>query len=265
MADIAPVAGAGSDAFGFNPETEAKWRPLLNFLYDTWWRVGVDGIENVPTTGRVILVANHAGILPYDSLIIREAVRRSHPTRRDVRPLVEDFVYYFPFLGTLVSELGVVRANQENARRLLADEKAVLVFPEGIKGIEKPYAHRYQLQRFGRGGFVRLALRTQSPIVPVAVVGVEETHPMLMNLGGVARMLGLPYLPVTPTFPLLGPAGLLPLPARWRIRFGKPILPDPGDNDPEDRRTIAKLSEKARSRIQSLLDGLLAERRSVWS
>ncbi len=254
------------DGFGLDPEFVEKTSPIIDFLYSKWWRVEVEGIGNIPREGRVMLVGNHAGILPYDSLMVQDAVRREHPEHRLVRPLLEDFVYYFPYVGTAMSKLGAVRACQENGQLLLGREEAVLVFPEGIKGIVKPWKKRYQLQRFGRGGFVRLAILAKSPIVPVAIIGSEETHPMLKNMEQAAKLFGLPYMPITPTFPWLGPAGLVPLPAKWKIVFGKPIpfdgyLPD----QIHDRILVNKLVERVRSRIQSMIDKVLAERRSIWT
>ena len=253
------------DGYGYDPEYERKMKGILDTLFSKYWRADIEGIENIPSSGKVLLVANHAGMLPYDSLMIREAVLRHHPEERLVRPLLEDFVYYFPFLGTLMGKLGSVRACQENGQSLLDRGDAVLVFPEGIKGIEKPYKMRYRLQRFGRGGFIRLAINTRSPIVPVAVIGSEETHPVLANFEQVAKILGLPYLPLTPTFPLMGPLGLIPLPSKWKIVFGKPIPFDEyAAEQAHDRILVNKLVERVRSRLQSMIDKELAARKSVW-
>jgi|GEM_PF-1033215 len=253
------------DGYGYEPEYESKVKGILDTLYSNYWRAEVEGIENIPASGKVLLVANHAGMLPYDSLMIREAVSRNHPEKRLVRPLLEDFIYYFPFLGTFMARLGSVRACQENGQSLLNRGDVALVFPEGIKGIEKQYKKRYRLQRFGRGGFIRLAMNTRAPIVPVAVIGSEETHPVLANFEQVAKLLGLPYLPLTPTFPLLGPLGLLPLPSKWKIVFGKPIPFDEYTADQvHDRILVNKLVERVRSRLQSMIDKELAARKSPW-
>ena len=182
-----------------------------------------------------------------------------------MRPLVEDFVFHFPYLGTLINRLGGVRACQENAQRLLDDDQLVAVFPEGIKGIGKLYRDRYKLQRFGRGGFIKLALRTRAPIVPVAIVGAEETHPMLTKVTWFAKSVGVPYVPITPTFPLLGPLGLLPLPSKWYVRFGEP-LDLPAEHGPEaapDRILVNRLAETVRARIQTMIDETLEHRKSV--
>jgi 1-acyl-sn-glycerol-3-phosphate acyltransferase len=184
---------------------------------------------------------------------------------RELRWLAEDFVYYLPFVGTMMNRLGAVRACQENAERLLATGRLVAVFPEGAKGIGKLYRERYRLQRFGRGGFIRLCLRTGTPIVPSAIVGAEEASPMLYRLEYMAKTLGIPYLPVTPTFPALGPLGLLPAPTKWKVAFGEPLrFDDHGPEDADDEVLVGRLSERVRAAIQALLDRTLAARRSIW-
>ncbi len=251
--------------FGRDPLQAARVAPLLEFLYRRYFRVEAIGLDNVPDHGRALLVANHSGTLPYDGAMVMHAVRSEHPSRRDVRPLVEDFVFHFPYLGTFINRIGGVRACQENATRLLERDQLVVVFPEGVKGVGKLYKERYKLQRFGRGGFVKLALRTRATIVPVAIVGAEETHPMLSKVTWLAKSLGIPYVPITPTFPLLGPLGLLPLPAKWTIHFGEPIdLPaEYGPEAADDRILVGRLSENVRSRIQTMIETILDERRSV--
>jgi 1-acyl-sn-glycerol-3-phosphate acyltransferase len=253
------------DEFGRDPVYFERVKPLLDFLYRQWFRVQTHGLDNVPAAGRVLLVANHSGTVPYDGAILMHAVRTEHPAHRDVRPLVENFVFHFPYLGTLINRIGGVRACQENAQRLLDDDQAVAVFPEGIKGIGKLYRERYRLQRFGRGGFIKLALRSGAPIVPVAIIGAEEIHPMLGRVTWFAKTIGIPYVPVTPTFPLLGPLGALPLPSKWSLRFGEPIaLQDEYDPDAaDDRILVNKLAEQVRGQIQRMLDQGLSERRSI--
>ncbi|MBI2389045.1 MAG: acyltransferase family protein [Deltaproteobacteria bacterium] len=253
------------DEFGLDPVYEQRLRPLFDFIYRYYFRVDVRGVENVPADGRCILVANHSGVLPYDGVMVRTAVRREHPSQREVRWLAEDFIYHLPFLGAFVNRIGAVRACQENAERLLRQERCVLVFPEGIKGIGKLYKDRYKLQRFGRGGFIKLALRTGSPIVPVSIVGAEETAPMLYKVEYLTQALGLPFVPVTPTFPALGPLGLLPAPAKWRLSFGAPIdLEGHGAEAADDALLVVRLAERVRTAIQKTLDQSLAERKSVW-
>ncbi len=251
------------DDFGHDPRATARWEWLFEFLYSRWFRVEALGLSNVPSKGRALLVANHAGSLPYDSAMVMHAVRRDHPSRRDVRPLVEDTVFHLPFLGPIMNRIGGVRADPENAERLLRHDELVAVFPEGEKGMGKLWKDRYRLQRFGRGGFIKLALRTGSPIIPVAVVGAEEAAPMLGKVTWFARNIGIPWIPVTPTFPWLGPAGLLPLPSKWYVEFGEPLdLSNLGPEAADDRLLVNKLADKIRTQIQTMVDGLLARRRS---
>ncbi len=254
------------DEFGFDPVYEKKVLPFFNFLYEKYFRVEVVGINKIPDTGRCLLVANHSGTLPYDGAMIKTAVKRVHPKQRDVRWLAEDFIFHFPFLGSFTNRIGAVRACQENAERLLRKDALVAVFPEGTKGIGKLYKERYRLQRFGRGGFIKLCLRTGSPILPVAVIGAEETNPMLFRIEALSKALGFPYIPVTPTFPLLGPLGLAPAPTKWKISFGDVIRFDGyGPEAAEDEILVARLAERVRATIQAMLDRGIAERRSVWS
>jgi 1-acyl-sn-glycerol-3-phosphate acyltransferase len=253
------------DEFGYDPSYEQKVLPFFEFLYEKYFRVEVHGVEHVPADGRCLLVANHSGTLPFDGMMLRLAVRREHPQRRDVRWLAEDVIFHFPFLGAFSNRVGAVRACQENAERLLGHGALVAVFPEGLKGIGKLFKQRYQLQRFGRGGFVKLGLRTRTPVVPVAIVGGEETNPMLTRVEVLARALGVPYVPVTPTFPLLGPVGLLPAPTKWKIHFGPPVdLGAHGAEAADDEILVGKLTEQVRGSIQGMLDRALAQRRSVW-
>jgi len=251
------------DDFGRDPRATARWEWLFEFLYSRWFRVQAFGIEHIPARGRALLVANHAGTLPYDSAMVMHAVRRDHPARRDVRPLVEDTVFHLPFLGPIMNRIGGVRADPANAERLLEKDELVAVFPEGEKGMGKLWKDRYRLQRFGRGGFVKLALRTRSPIIPVAVVGAEEAAPMLGKVTWFAKNIGIPWIPVTPTFPWFGPAGLLPLPSKWFVQFGEPIdLSSAGPGAADDRLLVNRLADQIRSQIQTMIDGLLAKRRS---
>jgi 1-acyl-sn-glycerol-3-phosphate acyltransferase len=209
--------------------------------------------------------ANHSGTLPLDGLMLRTAVRMESGGARELRWLAEDFLFYLPFAGVFMNRVGAVRACQENAERLLAKDHLVAVFPEGIHGIKKLYSERYRLQRFGRGGFIRLALRMRATIVPCAIVGAEETNPLLYRLEYLAGLMGLPYIPVTPTFPLLGPLGLLPAPSRWRISFGEPVsLDHHGPEVADDHVLVGRLSDRVRGTIQAMLDSGVRERRSVW-
>lgn len=253
------------DEFGLDPVYEARFRPFFDLLYKYWFRVEVEGLENVPDDGRCILVGNHSGVLPYDGIMVRTAVRRAHPAAREVRWLAEDFVYHLPFLGAFMNRIGAVRACQENAERLLEGERCVLVFPEGIKGIGKLWRDRYQLQRFGRGGFVKLALRTGAPIVPVAIVGAEESAPMLYKVEYLTEALGLPFVPVTPGFPIFGPLGFIPAPTKWRIKFLPAVdLEGSGPESADDALLVNRLAERVRGTIQESLDRTVAARKSVF-
>lgn len=253
------------DDFGFDPIYDQKARGLLEFLYTRYFRVEATGIDRVPARGRCLLVANHSGTLPLDGVMIKTAVKLEHPTPRDVRWLTEDFIFHMPFLGSMMNRLGAVRACQENAERLLEKEQLCAVFPEGVKGIGKLFGERYRLQRFGRGGFIKLCLRTNTPIIPVAVVGAEETNPLLFKIEYLSKALGLPYVPVTPTFPALGPLGLLPAPTKWQIQFGEPIdVGAYGRDAAEDELLVGKLAERVRATIQGMLDRAVGSRKSVF-
>lgn len=254
------------DEFGLDPKYEARYKPFFDFLYKHYFRADTTGTENIPNQGRCLIVSNHSGgALPYDGVMLRTALRHDHPEQRELRWLAEDFIYYLPFVGAVMNRLGAVRACQENAERLLGGERLVAVFPEGAKGIGKLYKERYRLQRFGRGGFIRLCLRTQTPLVPCAIVGAEEANPMLYRIERMTKAFGIPYLPITPTFPALGPLGLLPAPTKWKIRFGEILRFDGyGPEAADDDILVGRLAERVRSTIQGLIDKVLAERQSIW-
>ena len=255
--------GSEVDPLGLDRAYEARYRPLFETMYKRWFRVITRDVVNVPNEGRAMLVGNHAGALPWDGIMLKTAVSLEHPSHREVRWLVEDSVFHAPFLGAATNRLGAVRACPENAERLLADDALVAVFPEGDKGATKSYAHRYELQRFGRGGYVRLALRTRTPIVPVAIVGAEEAHPTLFSMGRVAKLFGVPFFPVTATFPWLGPLGLVPLPSRWVILFGESIdLSDYAPGTEDDPMAVQRISDEVRTAVQSLLTQALTMRSS---
>jgi 1-acyl-sn-glycerol-3-phosphate acyltransferase len=253
------------DDFGLDPAFEEKLRPMLTLLYRKYFRVQVEGMDNVPDAGAAVLVANHSGTVPLDGAMLRTAIHLDHPSRRDLRWLAEDFVFYLPFAGVVLNRIGAVRACPENAERLLEQNSLVAVFPEGVHGIKKLFSERYRLQRFGRGGYIRLCLRTKVPLVPCAIVGAEETNPLLYRLDWPSALVKLPYVPITPTFPLLGPLGLLPVPTRWKIRFGEPISFDRyGPEAADDHVLVSSLSERVRASIQDLIDGGLRNRKSIW-
>lgn len=253
------------DEFGLDRVFDAKLRPLLDFVYRRYFRVQTEGIENVPREGRAVVVGNHSGSIPLDGLMLRTALRTDHPANRDLRWLAEDFLFYLPFAGVFMNRAGAVRACQENAERLLSRDNLIAVFPEGVQGIRKLFRDRYRLQRFGRGGYIRLCLRTRAPLIPCAIIGGEEASPLLYRFDTLADLLRIPYLPVTPTFPALGPLGLLPAPTKWRIKFGEPIPFDNyGPEAADDDLLVGRLSERVRSTIQSMLDNGLQQRKSVW-
>jgi 1-acyl-sn-glycerol-3-phosphate acyltransferase len=253
------------DEWGFDEEFADALLPFLEFLYDRWWRVETIGARNVPAHGRALLVANHAGIVPWDATMISVGLVREHPLPRYPRFLVLDWAFQLPYISVAMRKVGGVVASPYNALRLLEQDELVAVFPEGIKGAGKPFKDRYRLQRFGRGGFVELALRTGSPIVPVAVVGSEEIYPKVGEAPVLARLLGTPYFPITPTFPLLGPLGVVPLPSKWRIEFGEPIdTARFGPEAAEDRSFVFELSEQVRETIQNKVYENLVERGSAF-
>jgi 1-acyl-sn-glycerol-3-phosphate acyltransferase len=254
------------DDFGFDPElTDTVLMALARPLYKRWFRVEVRGIENIPDSGGALVVANHSGAIAIDSLMTSIAVHDEHPQHRFLRSLGADLVFGVPFLGELARKSGATLASNADAERLLGRGELVGVWPEGFKGIGKPFSERYKLQRFGRGGFVSAALRTRTPIVPCAIVGAEEIYPILGNMPAVARLLGLPYAPITPTWPWLGPLGLVPLPSKWLIEFGAPVPTDSyGEHAAEDPMLVFDLTDQVRQTIQQTLYALLVQRRSVF-
>lgn len=254
------VGELGVDPFGFDPRAVQYAMTPMEWLYRYYFRVRTEGLDNIPD-GRALLIANHSGQLPFDGLMIATACILDRDPPRGLRSMVERWIPRLPWVSVFFARVGQVVGTPDNARCLLERGEAVLVFPEGVAGITKPFAERYQLQPFGTG-FMRLALETGSPIVPIGVIGAEEQAPALVNLKPLARLLGLPAFPVTPTFPLLGPLGLLPLPTRYRILFGEPMRFE-GEGNEEDEY-VATHVEEVRAAIQGLLARGLAERESVF-
>ena len=254
------------DEFGMDDVVVQHTRPLFELLFDAWWRVDVGGLDVLPRSGPCLLVANRSGLLPYDGLMLAHIVERFHVSRERPRFLVADWLITLPFMQPYLTRLGGVRACRENAARLLDSGRWVIAFPEGAKGAAKVFRDRYRVQRFGRGGVVRLALERGVPLVPVGVVGAEEAHPLLFKAHAPARVLGLPFLPVTPTFPLLGPLGAVPLPSKWVIRFGEPLHLDhlPGERH-DDELLVSRLNAELREKIQALVEIGLADRESVFA
>lgn len=254
------------DDFGFDPElTDRVLLGLLRPLYRSWFRVEVTGLENVPDETGALVVANHSGVVAWDCLMTQVALHDEHPAHRHLRMLGANLVFSTPFLGELARKAGHTLACHPDAERLLSAGELVGVWPEGFKGIGKPFAQRYKLQRFGRGGFVTAALRTGAPIIPTAIVGAEETYPMIGNAAVLARVLGLPYFPLTPTFPWLGPLGMVPLPSKWHIHFGEPIPTDgyPAGSE-DDPMVVFNLTDQVREQIQQTLYRLLVARPSAF-
>lgn len=249
------IGASGSDqvdAYGKDANLAKKLSPISNFFYERYWRVTVEGAPHVPQ-GPSLLVANHSGAIPIDGFILHQALQRERPDLEEARWLAEDQIFHAPFLGTLYNRLGAIRASPENAVRLLDEGRPVITFPEGVHGIRKPFQERYQLKRLGRGGFAKLAIRQQVPIIPVAIVGAEESMPLLGKLPG--GFLGLPYLPLT----------VPPLPARWMIRFGEPIrMEGISASAAEDLLEVQRLVERTRESIEGMLRALLKERGTVF-
>jgi 1-acyl-sn-glycerol-3-phosphate acyltransferase len=254
------------DEFGFDRDlTDHVLLPPLRPLYDKWFRVETRGLDNIPDVGGALIVANHSGTIPVDALMTILALHDHHPAKRTLRLLGADLVFSLPIVAPLARKGGNTLACNADAERLLTNNELVGVFPEGFKGIGKPFSERYKLQRFGRGGFVSAALRTGKPIIPVSIVGAEEIYPIIGNSKTLSRLLGLPYVPITPLFPLLGPLGVIPLPSKWIIEFGEPIeTAGFGPNAAEDPMLVFNLTDQVRETIQSTLYTLLMQRRSVF-
>ena len=240
---------------------------LIEFFYRYWFRTEVEGIDNVPAESGALLVSNHAGALPPDAPMIAKAIREEHPNPRPLYLTVEHFFKGYPGFSMLIPKVGGVAAHPANVHRLLYDEgQLVLVFPEGRKGTEKLVKDRYRVQRFGRGGFVEAAMRAEAKLVPVCVVGAEESAPIVARSRLLERVTGLLYFPITPTFPWLGPAGMLGyLPAKFRIRFLEPIdTTRMGDEPAEDKALVQSVAQEVRARIQENLHEMVSRRKSVW-
>jgi 1-acyl-sn-glycerol-3-phosphate acyltransferase len=249
------------DEFGFDPHiTDGMLYPLLRPLYRDWFRVRVLGVDNLPEKGAALVVANHSGTVALDALMLALAVHDEHPSQRHLRLLGADLVFRMPIISELARKHGGTLACNPDAERLLTAGELVGVFPEGFKGVGKLYRDRYKLQRFGRGGFVSAALRVGVPIIPVSIVGAEEIYPMIGNIKPLARLLGIPYFPVTPTFPWLGPLGLIPAPSQWYIEFGAPIPTGSMTEQADDPLAVFNLADQVRETIQQNLHALLKVR-----
>ncbi len=254
------------DDFGYDPHLSRQvLLPLARPLYENYFRVKVLGVERVPSTGPALLVGNHSGSIAIDAVMVNYAVATEHPEKRAVRNVAADLVFTLPFVGALARKFGTAVATEEDADELLKRGELVGVYPEGYKGVGKGWRERYKLQRFGRGGFIETALRSRVPIIPVAIVGAEEAYPMIGDAKILARAIGAPYFPITPTFPLLGPLGLVPFPSKWIIEFGDPVpMDDYPEDAADDAMLVFDLADRIRDTIQQMLYRNLARRRGVF-
>ncbi len=252
------------DEYGFDPEVTQRFvMTALRPIAQKWFRVEVRGADNIPADGGALVVSNHSGTIPLDGLMTMVSIHDA--TGRHLRPLGADLVFRMPLISSMARRSGATLACNEDAERMLGGGELVGVWPEGFKGIGKPYGERYKLQRFGRGGFVSAALRTGVPIIPLSVVGAEEIYPLVGNVPALARLLGVPYIPITPFFPLLGPLGLVPLPSKWLLEFGEPIRTDEYDDGAaDDPMLVFNVTDQVRETIQQTLYTLLMDRESVF-
>jgi 1-acyl-sn-glycerol-3-phosphate acyltransferase len=252
-----------TDPWGLDWELVDLVHPFFNFLYKTYFRVEITGIDNIPIEGRALLVANHSGQLPWDGMMVGTAVFNEHPAGRLPRGLYAALLPGIPWVSTMLVRLGQTLATVENGTRLLEQDQLVMVFPEGYKGTAKPFKDRYQLARFGRGGFAKMAFNTRAPIIPVSVVGSEETYISLAKLPTFSEITGIPYLPITLRFPWLGLLGIVPLPTKWYIDFGEPIQVD-GYGAAGNMVQVSQLTDHVRNRVQEMIHSRLAQRRSIF-
>lgn len=254
------------DDFGYDEQLSRELLlPLAKPLYEKYFRVKTRGIDRLPKEGPALIVANHSGTVALDAVILQYAIATETPNKRPLRNVGADLVFRLPFVGPLARKSGNVLACDEDALELLRRGELVGVFPEGYKGVGKGWSERYRLQRFGRGGFIEIALKAKVPIIPVSIVGAEEAYPMIANAKGLAKLLGFPYFPITPTFPLLGPLGALPLPSRWIIEFGEPIpMDDYPDDAADDAMLVFDLADRIRDTIQQMLYKNLGLRRGAF-
>ncbi len=250
----------GFDAFGFSPAAVQTSALVASLLYRHYFRVETHGIENLPA-GRVLLIANHAGQLPFDGAMVGSAMLLEAEPPRVVRAMAEYWVPQIPWISVVMARGGVLVGTPENCVAMLEAGECVLVFPEGVRGMNKLFSQRYKLQRFGLG-FMRLALETETPIVPIAVIGSEEQQPGIANLPGVGKLLGMPSFPITLGFPWLGPLGMLPLPVKYHIYFGEPLLFEGSPTD-EDAVVQQKV-DVVRKAITKMFERGRGERRGVF-
>jgi 1-acyl-sn-glycerol-3-phosphate acyltransferase len=252
------------DDFGFDQEWTEVLLPIFRLVYRRYWRVTTTGMANVPRRGAALLVSNHSGVLPFDGAMIKVAAFEEGLDRH-IRALIAGWFFGLPVLSWFLRRTGQTLGHQDDTLRLLRAGELVLVFPEGVRGAGKPFTERYRLRRFGRGGFAEVAIRARAPIVPVSVVGAEEIYPMLADIRPLADLVGFPYCPVTPSWPWLGPLGLVPLPSKWRIEFHAPVRTDEMPVEAaDDPATVMSIGDQVRDTIQEGLIANLMERRSVF-
>lgn len=253
------------DEFGLDEEFLDLVRPLFAFLYKKWWRVTPVGVQNVPTEGPALLVANHSGNLPWDGAMIAYTLFHELTPPRMTRTLFHDWFTQLPFIAPFLARTGAVHAAPENAERLLRKGNLTAVFPEGIKGVGKLFKNRYQLARFGRGGFVKVAIRTKAPIIPVSVVGGEEIYPTIARADWIGKPIGAPFFPITPLWPWFGLLGMVPLPTKWSIHFGKPVsTAEYSERDAENFLVVQRLTHRVRDEIQETLQKAVLRRKSIF-
>jgi 1-acyl-sn-glycerol-3-phosphate acyltransferase len=254
-----------TDDWGLDQEVVNALQPFLSFLYRVYWRVQTTGMENVPAEGAALLTSNHSGQLPWDGAMIGTSIYLDHPAQRIVRSLYATWFPTLPFFSSTLTKMGQTLATVDNGTRLLQEGNLVAVFPEGYKGVGKLFRDRYRLARFGRGGFVKMALRTGAPIIPVSVVGAEETYISLYKSQTMARLIGFPYFPISLTFPWLGLFGFVPLPTKWYIDFGAPIpTAEYGPEAANNLVLVSQLTDQVRNVVQDMIHQRLAQRRSVF-
>lgn len=254
-----------TDEWGLDWEFVEAVRPFLDFMYKFYWRIEVTGMEHIPDYGRTLLVSNHSGQLPWDGAMIMTAVLNEHPAQRLVRNLYADWFPTLPFVSAVLVKMGQALASVDNGTRLLEQDELVGVFPEGYQGVSKLFRDRYKLARFGRSGFVRMALNTGTPIVPVSVVGAEETYVTVAKSTTLARLTGFPYFPISLRFPWFGPLGVVPLPSKWYIDFGEPILSEEyGLDASENLVLVSRLADQVRNVVQQMINDRLKQRRAIY-
>ena len=253
------------DEWGRSERTRAVARAIYEPVYSKWFRAEWDGLEKIPGEGGALLVANHAGAIPSDAPVIMHGIEKE--LERPVYGMADYFFRTVPVVGTLWARAGGVSARPANVYRLLKEQRQLaLVFPEGTKGPSKSYTDRYQLRRFGRGGFVEIAMRAGVPVIPIAVIGSEEAMPVVLRLPTLARALGVPYFPITANLLALGPVGVIaPFPAKFKLRVLDPVQFDvPPDQDRYSKSRIMEESEHIRTQLQEAVYDMLRDRRSVW-